>query len=429
VLTTISEYPHGISIIDLSQKTGIHRNVLIKYIKILEAQGKVELNKIGTAKYIKISNRTSAEYLKEFATDPVIFFDQDLKCIDFNNQEKIFFDEKLKVNIRQENSEILLSLYSNQELQDNLKRALKGVKSGGITQYGTDIIRVYIKYKTLPLVYEDGMYGAALLFEDITNNKDNFIDSENTLTKIPLFIDDQIRFLIRFSSDGNITYMNKTFARHIEYEFKDMLQTPLFIPDFPEGPHQELTAEIKKISWVNPFIFLDLRRIIPKGDMVFERWRVQGIFDKNGNITGYFAEGLDITDIRKKEQDLLLQLEILKKTMDIRTSEIIGINQELYREIIRRESIEGYLKLIQNAVNSAYDSILILKNDGEICYANEKAEEITGICNSSLIGRKIDSILSYKNNESGLIMKFSCESINQDLLPHVIRGLPEFPEF
>jgi PAS domain S-box-containing protein len=423
VLTTISEYPHGISIIDLSQKIGIHRNVLIKYIKILEAQGKVELKKVGTAKYIKISNRISAEYLKEFSSDPVLLFDHDLYCVDFNNQANIFFDEKFKVNKKQEISKILFSLPSNLELQDNLICALKGVKSEGITQYDTELKKVDLKYKALPLVFDDGMYGAALLFEDITDYKNNFIDSGNIITKYSVDTDDQMRFIIRFSSDGIITYMNKAYASHIGYEITIGSQSPRFIPSFPEDIYSELTDEVRKISVFNPFIFVDIRRIIHLGDVVYERWRVQGIFNEKGDLTGYQAEGLDITDIRKREQDLILQLDTLKRTMDIRTSEIIGINQELYREIIRRESIESYLQLIQNAVNSAYDTIFILKNDGEICYANEKASEMTGICNTLLIGRKIDSILSYKDHESDLILKFSCESINPDKLPHVIRGI------
>jgi PAS domain S-box-containing protein len=396
VLTVLLDYPQGISIIDLSEKIDIHRNVLAKYLKILEAQGKIEINKIGTSNYIKISNRIAVDFFKEYSAFPVIIFNNKMRYVDDNSLGKTFL-KKNSYLLKYTDLNSSDFLFEDNNLNFNLQSALKGIKSSGFVEKNVDNKTQLLRYKTVPLVFDDGTRGAGLLFSNTDYEEIQNILNK-TLATYQSFLDNQIQFILRISSSGTVISMNNSFARHIGFDPESNNPHPNFIPSFPEDTSRLYNESIRKISRDLPVIDLNIRRLISTGELAYEKWRIRGIFDENDQISEFQAEGLDISDIRREEQDLQIQLETMKKIMEQRTSEIRGVNQDLQKEIIRRESMETYLHLVQNVINTAYDVIFILNSDGEIFYVNEKAEKITGINKQILIGKKIDTYILFSES-------------------------------
>ena len=57
LLDKLDEFPTGITIIELAKKTNIHRNTVSKYLKILQAEGKVRNKKVSAARVYTSTER------------------------------------------------------------------------------------------------------------------------------------------------------------------------------------------------------------------------------------------------------------------------------------------------------------------------------------------------------------------------------------
>ena len=62
ILETLDDFPSGLTITDLSEKTGAHRNTVSTHLRALESEGSVSKKEIGSA-HLYISKRR--EYLNK----------------------------------------------------------------------------------------------------------------------------------------------------------------------------------------------------------------------------------------------------------------------------------------------------------------------------------------------------------------------------
>jgi DNA-binding transcriptional regulator YhcF (GntR family) len=57
IIDKLEDHPFGLSITEISNKTSFHRNTVSKYMSILEAEGKVNIKKIGAARIYTTKKR------------------------------------------------------------------------------------------------------------------------------------------------------------------------------------------------------------------------------------------------------------------------------------------------------------------------------------------------------------------------------------
>ena len=91
VLNILKVDPSDISIVDLAERTNIHRNVLAKYLKVLEAQGKVEIIREGSKKFIRISNRIPTSFLNNFIPFPYVIFDRYINIVEVSHDARVLY--------------------------------------------------------------------------------------------------------------------------------------------------------------------------------------------------------------------------------------------------------------------------------------------------------------------------------------------------
>ncbi len=71
ILEKIKKHPEGLTILSISQETGINRVTVSKYVLVLSAEGQVSMRNVGTAK-LCLSNPDLLK-LKEAAEKEKIF--------------------------------------------------------------------------------------------------------------------------------------------------------------------------------------------------------------------------------------------------------------------------------------------------------------------------------------------------------------------
>ena len=420
VLAVLTDYPTGVSITDLSERLELHRNVLTKYLKILEAQGKIDIIQVGNARYIKRSYRTLADFFLNNTAHPVIVFDRDLYIVNINSQAFRWFQGMDELTQSYNGMPYHLKEIVGEDVFSGLNQAVKGIKTE-FKCFSTpdDDKQCYIQ-QCIPVVFDDGAPGAALLIDGILDTNTDQV-SDHTVLVYQALLHDHIQFFVRFSSEGIILFMNRSFAMHLGYDDDNQVH-PLFLIPYPEDEYVIFKEKIATINSREDVIEIEIRRVLPSGELCYERWRVQGFFDNN-TLIEYHAIGLDITPFMRNEKNYLLNYEKQMQLLEDTTSELREANQDLYKEIIRREKLETELFLIRYAVDSAKDLMFILKSDGKIFFTNRKVEEITNIPGEELKGKSIETILIFQDDKNKSFTPFSKLLKNEKHLPITAYGV------
>jgi PAS domain S-box-containing protein len=409
ILETLVNQKKSMSIVELMQQTGVHRNVLAKYIKVLEAQGKIEITRIGAKKFITLSQRVSASLLKSFITTPLVIFDKYLSIIDMNSQFLDLYTLENKENQEYSLDKTFFNDFLTEEIKKLLLYALEGTKSKQKLEISKNSKIYFFSLTTLPVALDNGRPGSALIINDITETevlKKSFNQINAAYQKL---LESQIQFIVRIDPNYSIISSNSIFIKHAGINEQSIIGS-LFIPPYPKDNYDSVISQLSSISRDNPSISLDLRRINEKGDFSWEKWKIQGIYDKkSGNLTEYLAMGLDITELKRNEQEFQHFKDNFELIIQERTNELREVNSELNKEIYRREIIERELTLIKFAMDSAKDFIFLLNSEGEIQYMNLIAHKI--LAKSDNENLNIRSIINNSNSELINPFSFSLDEI------------------
>jgi len=382
----------------------------------MEAQGKIEFIHVGTARYIRISHRIPALFIKDYSHHPVFLFTSNQSTIDANLQAENFRE----ITGFATHSHVISTIFTDETFR-GITDALNGTPSVHPADFEVNGEQLHADLKAIPIVFEDGSPGAALEVQihspinDYQGGKTDYKEKQQSSWEI------RSLFNIRISRDLTIRYMNTPFAFHIGYSSPPPDILP-FLPEYPRDEFESVTSRIQAITRQSPEIELDIKRINQEGGLSFEHWDIKGIFSNHGDLIEYQAIGLDITKYRRIEQEIIIANRNLEALMEIRTAELQAINKELHQEIFRRNNAEKELSLARHAVDNAYDFIFFLERSGMIRYANDRAHHLANTEQDQITGRLITDIITFIPEESGFIpissnlpifidCPFSCEGI------------------
>ncbi len=305
----LSERPEGLTIKELAKKSGLHRNVLAKYLKIFQAQGKVDINEIGTARYIKQTNRVPAEVFHKYAKEPVIILDQNLVVVTRNTPaEEILQREDYPAGGVLINKDSLMEVFG-EDIQKGLTNAVRGIPSEMALPKRTDQGNSDHERFTycIPVVFDDGSPGAALLVKDDLNHRDE-PGNDRTIHSNQDLYHEHILFMVNFSKTGLITGMNQPFATHLGYNLTHSNNSdyPCFISRYPEEEYDAFFDHLSLIRTSQDMIQADIGRLRATGEQCTERWNIRGVFE-DGNLVEYQGTGLDVTSFYLPEKIDTLQ--------------------------------------------------------------------------------------------------------------------------
>jgi predicted transcriptional regulator len=81
----VEEHPRGTTIKTISKKIGINRNVVAKYLDVLQMSGMVEVEKFGRSKVYFPSESVPFTYMFDFTNEFIIVVKKDMTTIEINN--------------------------------------------------------------------------------------------------------------------------------------------------------------------------------------------------------------------------------------------------------------------------------------------------------------------------------------------------------
>jgi len=134
-----------------------------------------------------------------------------------------------------------------------------------------------------------------------------------------------------FPEEYMVSFINDFFCRYFNVERFSMLGENIMTL-IPKSNHETLTNYINNITQENSVATFELKTVA-HGELKWQLWTVQGIFDAGGKITEYQCMGEDISDLKQTQKQLMEQKRYLQSILDSQDNMIIVANTEQIHEV------------------------------------------------------------------------------------------------
>jgi PAS domain S-box-containing protein len=371
----LRESLQGLSITEISRQLHLHRTTAAKYLDMLQMKGDVDLRIMGTSKIYHLSRRVPAAVLRNFYDGPFILFTARLTVREFSSE---LSDYGIIGDITgKEPTDEELSPLIDTRMHDLLKQAVLGTPSD--TEFTTQgkKIRISLHIRIIPIVFDDGRAGCALLIHDMTELTIARTEVEICEKELKKISEDLSEFVFSCTPDGVLKRVNHAFCSRMDRKPEELIGFP-YEPVISREDLERLSKTKQKINQTTPSQTISFKAIQPDGMMAFEEWTYRGIFTENGDLSGYLVTGHDISREKHLEEQLNTFHASFEALVKQRTKEMRQANHDLMKEIARRERIERELLMIEAAFNHASDSILLFERSGKLWRANETSCRLLG---------------------------------------------------
>ncbi len=203
-------------------------------------------------------------------------------------------------------------------------------------------------------------------------------------------IEDQTQAIVRYLPGGEITFVNDSYCKIQQKKASELIGQD-FYAQFDPKHAQGIISKASSLTIKNPVCIDEQKISLSDGRTLWQQWTDRAIFDENGTLAEYQAEGIDITSTKLAE-------EALKKS------------EEKFRTM----------------VEASPDGVTTSSLSGEITYASKRAVELFGVAlPSQLIGKGYLTLVAPENKkkaenvfgkilEKGTIMNVSLILLQND---------------
>ncbi len=368
--------PRGMSITEISRELGMHRTTVAKYLDGLQMKGEVDMRVVSTAKMYHLQTRIPTSSIRHFSRDPFILVS--------HRQMIISVSEGVAELVGLKEDPAGMSIVDprlSPLMQEDVPALIKKAIHGDRGQADLSLIRkgvaIWLKTDLLPVVFDDGRPGCAIICHDETQYHEAVLRAELCAGENEALTSDQSEFIFRSRPDGTLTFVNEAFCRRMERKRSDLIGFP-YEPVISHEDQEKLSQMKNAVTKQNPVAKITFKAIQPDGMVAWEEWLYRGIFSNTSTLTGYQAVGRDVSDRRHLEDQLQTYHANFEAIIKQRTREMRAANQDLMAEIARREKLERELLIIRFVFDHASDSILLFDREGGMYRANETACTLLG---------------------------------------------------
>lgn len=366
----------GLSITDISRELHLHRTTAAKYLDMLQMKGDVELRIMGTSKIYHPANRVPAAVIHNFYDGSYILFTARLIVKEYSSDISEvcgIMEDLTGKNL----TDPILSPIVNEKNSGMCKQAVLGTPGSADIAITNKKFHKNLHVRIMPVVFDDGKAGCAFLIKDVTGLTLAMQEIEICEKELRIVSEDLTEFVFRCTPDGILKRVNHPFCARMERKPEELLGF-VYEPVISHEDLEQLSRMKQKITPASPSQVISFKAIQPDGMVAYEEWTYRGIFFGDGTLSGYLAVGRDISKQQHLEEQLNTFHASFEALVKQRTKEMRQANQDLMKEMARRERIERELLIIESAFNHASDSILLFTRSGDLWRANETSCRLLG---------------------------------------------------
>jgi PAS domain S-box-containing protein len=161
----------------------------------------------------------------------------------------------------------------------------------------------------------------------------------------------------RWRPDSTLTFVNQAYADHVGRRSEQLVGTR-FVDLLASSQRQAMLAHVEELQLRKATVPLEHAVTMPDGRVLWQHWTDSPLLDANGEIVEFQSLGIDITDRKRAEAEILRLKNYLANIIDSMPSILVGMDNE--------ETITQW---------------------------NKQAETVTGIPAGQAVGRPLSTVL------------------------------------
>ena len=172
--------------------------------------------------------------------------------------------------------------------------------------------------------------------ERLTGPQGTEEEHQRTESRYREIVNDQTELICRWRPGGELTFVNEAYCRYFGKKREELIGTNL-LSLIPVEDHESVKEHFASIDRDNPLGMQEHHVLSPIGDICWQQWVNQGIFDRDGHLTEYQSVGRDITERKRTELELRRSREQLRSLaahfQAVREQERATIAREIHDEV------------------------------------------------------------------------------------------------
>jgi len=167
---------------------------------------------------------------------------------------------------------------------------------------------------------------------DISKRKLSEIALEQSEKRYRNVVEYQTDIVFRFKPDGSITFMNETFRKLFQKNFKGERKKTWYSV-LHKSDIRDIKHQLQEISLNKPTVILESRVWSADGALRWMQFVNRGFFEENGRLYEIQSVGRDITELKRMTQEL----EIKEKDLEAKHERLSELNAALKVLLDQRE--------------------------------------------------------------------------------------------
>jgi len=166
---------------------------------------------------------------------------------------------------------------------------------------------------------QEGLQTAS--YREQTSNKMN----QNRPPNFYRMLNDLPALMCCFTSDGTLTFVNRTYCRYFNKTYEELVGNDFF-QFIPKEDRQHVRDHFGSLTPDHPFVTYEHQVHVSNGEVKWQCWTDQALFDDDGGLLEYQSVGYDITEQKKAEKALQKNQAILHSVIENLPFEFFVIN-------------------------------------------------------------------------------------------------------
>ncbi len=167
----LKDHPKGMTIEEISRLLPLNRTSTAKYLNTLLISGQAEMRTYGRAKVFSLTQRVPLSRLMSLSSDLILILDREQTVTYINDGFLEFLDQDRENITGKRIDQTTLPHYFSPEILTGIGKALEGKESSGEQDIRIRDQDYYFITKLIPMVFDEGSGGVAIILEDITELK------------------------------------------------------------------------------------------------------------------------------------------------------------------------------------------------------------------------------------------------------------------
>jgi PAS domain S-box-containing protein len=172
--------------------------------------------------------------------------------------------------------------------------------------------------------------------ERMTERKQTDDEQEQRELQYRAVVEDQTELICRWRPGGELTFVNQAYCRYFGRKREELIGKN-FMQLIPIEDHEAVRKHFASINRDHPIGMHEHQVKSEKGEIRWQQWVNQGVFDTEGHLTDCQSVGRDITDRKQAELELLrsrAQLrDLASRFQTVREQERATMAREIHDDV------------------------------------------------------------------------------------------------